>query len=128
MHIDDFAILTHGMAVSHMCTCTYAHTPLIPDPDVLTKDELTPLHIAACHLETEGACRRVMKKLLKSNGKSKEDRLKARDRQFWHTPLHMACTRANGAAVQVLLMHIQGMFPLVPLIAFCGLGLLTQCT
>ena len=125
----------------HICTCTYAHTPLIPDPDVLTKDELTPLHIAACYLPrgngtvTEGASHQVIKLLLESKGKStktrlksKEDRLKARDRQFWHTPLHMACTRANGAAVQVLLMHIQGMFPLVPLIAFCGLGLLTQCT
>ena len=108
------------MTVSHTCTCTYAHTTLTPDPDVLTKDGLTPLHIAACHLPrgngtvTEGASHQVIKLLLEFKGKSAERRLKACNAQFKHTPLHMACSRANVPAVQVLLKHIQGMFPLVP--------------
>ena len=111
------------MTVSHTCTCTYAHTTLIPDPDVLTKDGLTPLHIAACYLprgngtvtETEGASRQVIKLLLESKGKSAERRLKACDAQFWHTPLHMACSRANVPAVRELLEHIQSILcTLVP--------------
>ena len=100
----------------------HTHTPFIPDPDVCTKDLLTPLHIAAFYLpqgsgavtETESVSHQVIKMLLESYGKSAEERLKARDFQFMHTPLHMACSRSNVPAVQELLMHIQGVFTLVP--------------
>ena len=108
--------------------CTHTHTPLIPDPDVLTKDLLTPLHIAARHppqgsgavTETDGAnyaksiSRQVIQMLIQSDEEGVRDSLIGKS--HWRgiaTPLHMACSRANVPAVQELLKHIQGMFPLV---------------
>ena len=106
----------------------HAHIHLA-DPDVLTKDFLTPLHIAARYLpqgsgavtEMESAnyakciSRQVIQMLIQSDEEGVRDSLIGKS--HWRgiaTPLHMACSRANVPAVQELLKHIQGMFPLVP--------------
>lgn len=96
---------------------------ILIDPNVQTKDGLTPLHFAACYLprssdtitnaERNGATdvksgsRQVIKMLLQADGEvlgSQGIAYGAKDNQGV-TPLHMACSRGNVPAVQELLMY-----------------------
>ena len=111
---------------SLICTQNYythehACTPLKLDRKASTKDGLTPLHIAACHLsrgsgsgaETGGAADtscEVIQLLLGTDVKSVRRLLVAQEDLRKRTPLHLACSRANAPAVQELLKHIHGMF------------------
>ena len=102
------------------------HSPTLPDPNVRTKDGLTPLHFAARHLprssdtvtETKGTTdakstsRQVIQMLLRADGANAGDRsiaYAAQDNQGV-TPLHMACSRGNVPAVQELLRYLKGMY------------------
>ena len=108
--------------------CSSLLPPTHTDPNVCTKDGLTPLHFAARHLprssdtvtEAQGASdakstsRQVIQLLLRADGErvgSKKIDHKAKDNQGI-TPLHMACSRGNVPAVQELLKYIKGILHL----------------
>lgn len=85
----------------------------LADPNVPTKDGLTPLHYAARQSKGKGTratdamsknCQ-VIQMLLQASG---ESACHAQDNQGV-TPLHMACSWGNEHAVQMLLSFIQGM-------------------
>ena len=88
------------------------------DPNVRTKDGLTPLHFAASRLtqgsdtvmeaaSTQSPGRLIIQMLLQANGSSQVIDVMAKDNQGI-TPLHMACARGNEPAVQELL-NVPGM-------------------
>ena len=107
---------------------THVHTPLLSDPDVCTKNNLTPLHIAAGYLpqgrtkgmepdfasDKKSTGHQVIRMLLEADGKSALERLSVGrlDTGVKGTPLHVACCRANEPAVHELLKNIQSMFTL----------------
>ena len=117
----------HPPTRTHTHTCTHTHTSM-PDPDVRTKDNLTPLHVAACYLthfsdqvtEADGASdgtstgHQVIQMLLEAHGKSAIERLVVGQRHtaVIGTPLHMAVSRGSVSAVQELLKHIQSTLPI----------------
>ena len=120
--------LSHVHTHTHPHTHTHTHTHTsIPDPDVRTKDNLTPLHVAACYLthfsdqvtEADGASdgttgHQVIQMLLEADGKSAIERLVVGQRHtaVIGTPLHMAVSRGSVPAVQELLKHIQSTLPI----------------
>ena len=109
------------------------HTHMSTDPNVRTKDGLTPLHFAARHLprssdtvtEAKGASdakstsRQVIQLLLRADGESVGGQAivhGAKDNQGV-TPLHMACSRGNVPAVQELLKYIKGIVHFVVILS-----------
>ena len=95
-----------------------------PDPNVRTKDSLTPLHFAARHLprstdfnmeragasEAKSTSRQLIRLLLRADGNklgSQAIQVGAKDSQGV-TPLHMACSRGNVPAVQELVAYMKG--------------------
>ena len=92
------------------------------DPNVRTKEGLTPLHFAACHLprtfteatsaiDAQSTSREVIGMLLQEVQERVENQNIAfvtQDNQGI-TPLHMACSRGNVPAVQELLKYMKGM-------------------
>ena len=91
------------------------------DPNVRTKEGLTPLHFAARHLprtftmvtgatDAQSTSREVIHMLLQADGNTIGDQViahRAKDSQGI-TPLHMACSRGNVPAVQELVAYMKG--------------------
>ena len=130
------------MILLYPCTCTYTcthahthiHTPLKLDRKVCTKNGLTPLHIAACHLprgsgtgeeagnstDARSTNQQVIHLLLQTDVKSVRHLLVAQEYIRKRTALHLACSRANASAVQELLKHIQSTFGSIVWSWICG--------
>ena len=121
---------THTRTHTHAHTHTRTHTHTPPpklDRTARTKDGLTPLHIAACHLPwscdtgTKTTSCDLIQMLLQTDVSGVKEQLKAQEPLRNRTALHMACSRANVSAVQELLKHIQGMLSVVTCIALVSL-------
>lgn len=127
--IGDLAVCPYILEyLSHICTCTDTNTPIIPDTDVCTKDDVSPSQSTACcvpyvngtAMEMEGAncmkhtsCQVIL--LLESSGNSVSEQWKVRQRKTGviRIPLHMASSRKSVAAVlQEWWNRISGMFTL----------------
>ena len=120
---------THTHVRTHTHTHTHTYTTIL-DRKARSKDGLTPLHIAACHLpwshdtDTMTAAptsAKLIQMLLQTDVSSVRDQLVAQEDLRKRTALHMACSRANVSAVQELLKHIEGMLSAVTCIVFVSL-------